>query len=174
MPVTLIKGMVIRCQFGEARVIAVGDVVRLGFGGGQFKRIPTPELRVDHIVSVPSLATPRTFEPALFTKVCKVMRDGFVLDGSTLAWMLSACGTPEGLQGLTVSAIGSGPISHVLLEDTLATMDRQFSPLSTDTDVLVVGRTNWTQSDLKRALDFRAGETLRVYSQEMFVAWIAT
>lgn len=40
------------------------------------------------------------------------------------------------------------------------------------TEVLVLGREEWRAKDLDRLLRKRAGETLRVYSQEMFLAYM--
>jgi hypothetical protein len=46
-------------------------------------------------------------------------------------------------------------------------------PPSSDLNILVIGREDWDKEHLNGVIEARRGKELRVYSQEMFPAYIA-
>lgn len=73
---------------------------------------------------------------------------------------------------------GSGPWHESEFDDYLQACKIEPYPLSGDAEedtpgVIVIGWAEWQQEDLESAIQARAGQTLRVYSQEMVVASLA-
>src|SRR5215217_1612820 len=74
----------------------------------------------------------------------------------------------------TVSIIGSGPIPENDLLELMYEGGLTVYVLHEDTDVLVVGRDEWDERELDDLLEARAGQTLKVYSQEMLLTFWAS
>lgn len=70
----------------------------------------------------------------------------------------------------TISTMGSAPIKNGDLNRFLRANGLKIKPLSEDTNLLVIGHINFDEEAIKDLLDWREGEELRVYSQEMFLA----
>lgn len=74
----------------------------------------------------------------------------------------------------TVALVGSGPFFRTDLARFLGTLDIEVVPASGRCPVMIAGREGWSGDTLGRVLDERSGRTLRVYSQEMFLAYAAS
>lgn len=73
-----------------------------------------------------------------------------------------------------VVTIGSGPyqeniFDHLLLQKGI----RVFRSGSEDVSVLIIGRDEWSEAEINDHLELYAGKHLKVYSQEMFLAFMA-
>lgn len=75
---------------------------------------------------------------------------------------------------LTVSIMGSGPFLEDDLLELLCEGGLTVYTIHEDTDVLIVGRDEWNEEELDNLLEVRAGQTLKVYSQEMFLTFWAS
>jgi hypothetical protein len=76
--------------------------------------------------------------------------------------------------GEGVATTGSGPFDENDLDEFIRGRGLEAYAFSEETDVLVVGREGWREEDLLWLLDVRAGKTLKVYSQEMFLSYWAS
>lgn len=71
--------------------------------------------------------------------------------------------------------VGNGPYPEEDFDSVIEKRNIDPCPLNTEyVDVLVLGRRDWDASSLEAHLSLYRGETLRVYSQEMFLAFLAT
>lgn len=73
-----------------------------------------------------------------------------------------------------VSLLGEQPLQVGHLSQLLNRSGLAILRPDTYTEVLVLGREGWRQSDLHRLLRKRSGRTLRVYSQEMFLMYLVS
>src|SRR6266542_2882100 len=73
-----------------------------------------------------------------------------------------------------VSTTGSSPFAEAEFDEFLQRLGIQPHTIRSDTKVLVVGRREWSESELRGLLKARSGKKLRVYSQEMFIAFLVT
>lgn len=73
-----------------------------------------------------------------------------------------------------VSTMGSSPFRQVEFDDLLHRHGLQPQQLGPDTKILIIGRREWTESGLDELLRARSGQKLRIYSQEMFLAYLLT
>lgn len=73
-----------------------------------------------------------------------------------------------------VSNMGAGPFTEEDFDDFLYRRGVTVYVNGPETEVLVVGREDWREDDLNELLEKRAGRTLKVYSQEMMVAYLAS
>jgi hypothetical protein len=74
----------------------------------------------------------------------------------------------------TVSTLGSGPFQEEDFDSLLASVGIDVYSLHQATEVLIVGHVGWEPESLQYLLDEREGMTLKVYSQEMFLAhWLS-
>ncbi|MEX1185829.1 MAG: hypothetical protein WEA80_04510 [Gemmatimonadaceae bacterium] len=71
-----------------------------------------------------------------------------------------------------VSLIGHGPYARDDFEQFLSRRKIDTWEPAAYTEVLVLGREEWQARDLDQLLRKRAGKTLRVYSHEMFLAYL--
>ena len=93
-----------------------------------------------------------------------------------LSWMLEG-EKPEKteINNGWVGTTGNGPWTGELLDSSLTDSGYEPSQLPhTDLEYVVVGRKGWSKSDLQAQIDARDGQTLWIYSQEMFFAKLAT
>lgn len=72
-----------------------------------------------------------------------------------------------------ISTVGSFPILEDDFDDLLRLGGITPNYITADTDILIVGREEWDEEDLSKLLDMREGESLKVYSQEMFMSYWA-
>ena len=68
-----------------------------------------------------------------------------------------------------VATLGSFPVEEDEFDNFLEGLGITFHATSPDMNVLVVGQRDW-EDHLKKAIESRRGNQLRVYSQEMFLA----
>lgn len=71
-----------------------------------------------------------------------------------------------------VSLIGHGPFEQDDFEQFLSRKKIDTWEPAAYTEMLVLGREGWRAKDLDRLIRKRAGQTLRVYSHEMFLAYL--
>lgn len=71
-----------------------------------------------------------------------------------------------------VSTMGSGPFSESEFDGFLQKLGVGTFHVDENTEVLVVGEEDWDYVMLEELLRVRSGETLRVYSQEMFLSFL--
>jgi predicted nucleic acid-binding Zn-ribbon protein len=93
-----------------------------------------------------------------------------------LSWMLDG-EKPERteIKNGWVGTTGNGPWTGELLDSSLTDSGYEPSQLPhPDLEYVVVGRKGWSKSDLQAQIDAREGQTLWIYSQEMFFAKLAT
>jgi hypothetical protein len=73
----------------------------------------------------------------------------------------------------SVSTVGSEPYPNAEFDELLRSGGLEIFNIDDQTDVLIVGREEWDEKSLNDLLDMREGQLLKVYSQEMFLAyWI--
>ncbi len=90
-----------------------------------------------------------------------------------LKWLLTR--DPERAPDLdAVAATGFGPLEQDEFDSLLADLGIQVSVLDEATEVLVVGRDGWARKQITEVLDGRSGQHLRIYSQEMFFAYLVS
>lgn len=169
--IDLIPGMVVDGKFGQARVVKVTETdVTLGLGKGRRLRVKRSELEMDRVIEIPPQERPPV-QKHVYRAVREVLTDPFVLPPAMLSWLVAACTVPQG-GDVPFALIGSDPFQRVQLSDLLSRLNVNVGDSSADTEVLVVGRGNWSETQLKELLDLRVGKSLRVYSQEMLFAWM--
>ena len=71
-----------------------------------------------------------------------------------------------------VSTMGSGPFSESEFDEFIQELGIGTFYVDEDTEVLVLGEEDWDGAILEELLRVRSGETLRVYSQEMFLSFL--
>lgn len=168
----LVKGMVIKCQFGEARVVDVNDeTVKLGFPAGRFRTVRLSDVRVDQVLQIPETRQPRSVNLELYRSIAGAFEGGLSFNSQLFAWLIAAAGTIS-TDDVPVTVMGSDPIEHDRVCQLLVSVGVTVTEPTEDTGILVIGRGNWSGPKLKALLTLRMGETLRVYSQEMALTWI--
>ena len=71
-----------------------------------------------------------------------------------------------------VVVLGSKPIKESRMIDIASKLDMPASRTATaDSQYLIIGQDGWTYEEVRELLEYRKGSTLRVYSQEMFLAY---
>lgn len=73
-----------------------------------------------------------------------------------------------------VSTTGSGPFEESDFDEFLGGLGITVYSVDSGNEVLVVGNDSWSEEDLLELLDQRLGMYLKVYSQEMFLCYLAT
>jgi hypothetical protein len=73
-----------------------------------------------------------------------------------------------------VSTTGSGPFAEAEFDEFLRGLGIKPYNIAPKTKVLIVGQRGWSESELRTLLEARSGGKLRVYSQEMFIAFLLT
>lgn len=72
------------------------------------------------------------------------------------------------------SVIGHNPFAHETVCDIFTALGLKMVPSGKDTDIAVCGRDGWTAEELDELIESRIERQLRIYSQEMFVAYLLT
>ena len=80
---------------------------------------------------------------------------------------------PTGMFPNGVSTTESCPFDEVEYDSFLGELGIKALPPSSDLNILVMGREEWDEEHLNGVIEARRGKELRVYSQEMFLAYIA-
>lgn len=84
-------------------------------------------------------------------------------------WFLDQFGVAP-LDIEVVSTMGSGPFEETEFDQFLEGAGIEACAVDEDTDILVIGEEDWDPEVLQDMLRARSGETLRAYSQEMFLS----
>ncbi len=99
-----------------------------------------------------------------------------ISDRRIIDWMLEDASPDQAnVENGYISIVGSGPWKQRRLEELMK--ESAFDPWELpDADILhvVVGRTDWDASKLEEQIDLMAGQSLRIYSQEMWFAKLVT
>ncbi len=111
---------------------------------------------------------------------CKELRDWFVppceeMSGpetatvaeKMLAKLLGVLGTGN------VGLIGVGPFEANDFREFLDSRGVGVCGVSNNPAVIILGREDWDKEEVDDLIDSRVGDTLRIYSQEMFIAYLA-
>lgn len=97
--------------------------------------------------------------------------DKFELNMALVNWLLSSAGPrPDALA--EISTTGSGPLHEDDFDELVWGIGVEVSLPSEDSEILVIGREQWDRSLLEQVLEGRSGLHLRVYSQEMLLAYL--
>lgn len=109
----------------------------------------------------------------------RILDEGKRLESPPLeAWVARALRMPSLGQASLPSVIavyGEGPHSLVDIRARLRDLDVTcVSGLPQDASLVVVGRANWSEKHLATFIRRRRGKTLRIYSQELFFAFLLT
>ncbi|MCY7348532.1 MAG: hypothetical protein LH614_20275 [Pyrinomonadaceae bacterium] len=96
------------------------------------------------------------------------------LDNETLKnWFLECFGSAPSSENF-VSTTGSMPFDEEEFDEFLGEGNLTVFGIQDETNVLIIGRENWSEEKLDNLLDRREGLGLKVYSQEMFWAFWTT
>ncbi len=71
-----------------------------------------------------------------------------------------------------IATVGSGPIDEQRFDEIMQKLEFNVYLPDASTERLVIGRDGWSPGELDTLLDARTGKHLRVYSQEMFLAYL--
>lgn len=95
---------------------------------------------------------------------------------TVMAWLLEESGPDETeIKNGWLGSTGHGPWPEQELEASLTNLDYEFYQLPDgDLEYIIVGRKDWSKTDLLAQIDARDGQPLRIYSQEMFFAKLVT
>jgi len=95
---------------------------------------------------------------------------------TVMAWMLQESGPDETeIKNGWMGSTGHGPWPEQQLESVLTDLNYEFYQLpDADLEYIIVGRKDWSKTDLLAQIDARDGQPLRIYSQEMFFAKLVT
>jgi len=74
----------------------------------------------------------------------------------------------------TVGCLGYGPFQTDNFSALLKRKGIACCNLNETTEVLVLGRKGWANDEIDQLIDMRVGKFLRIYSQEMFLAFLGT
>lgn len=95
-----------------------------------------------------------------------------IKDGEFRSWLLDIVGdAPD--DDSVLSVYGSSPFTEDELIDLLHHGNMDVYRIHDETELLIIGRDGWDESELDKLLDDREAQNLKVYSQEMFLTrWI--
>jgi len=95
---------------------------------------------------------------------------------TVMAEMLQESGPDEtDIENGWLGSTGHGPWPEQELESALTDLNYEFYQLpDADLEYIIVGRKDWSKTDLLAQIDARDGQPLRIYSQEMFFAKLVT
>ena len=98
-----------------------------------------------------------------------------IIDKSIRNWMTEDC-DPSYLDFPSyLVTVGSTPFSARDFNQFLKNKGyKPQSPGDNEIEIMVIGRTDWTEGELENQIAAREGRTLKIYSQEMFIATLAT
>lgn len=86
-------------------------------------------------------------------------------------WMVTSVEPPRSFPR-RLSSLGSGPFEEIQFSGFLYWIGVEVLQPDSDSEIVVVGREEWTELELQGIIRGRVGSTIRVYSQEMLIAWI--
>lgn len=95
-----------------------------------------------------------------------------VFDSKRIRKWLSGNTWPIPLSSAHISITGENPINEKSLYSFLKEYGKPAQPISQNTDLLIVGRKGFDEEGIKKLIWWRAGKTLKIYTQEMFLAHI--
>ena len=75
---------------------------------------------------------------------------------------------------IEVITYGSGPFEEAEFDSFLNKFDIQIEGIGSDLDTLIIGRLEWDEESLDEQIELRRERHLKVYSQEMAIAYIRT
>lgn len=87
-------------------------------------------------------------------------------------WLLTWPTTELSLGG-SVAILGEGPFERDELTSFLVAKGFDCQAASDRTDLVILGRSGWEEAEVDDVIDDHVGRCLRIYSQEMFVAYLA-
>lgn len=88
-------------------------------------------------------------------------------------WFFNKAGICElGIKNIVT--LGSGPFEEDDFDEFLKSHDFKVCSPSETIEILIVGGEEFDESDILEVLKLRAGKTLRVYTQEMFLSYLAS
>jgi hypothetical protein len=95
---------------------------------------------------------------------------------TALAWLLEHAGPDvTSIENGWLGSSGHGPWNDQFLESNLEELGYQFYRMPDgDLEYIIVGRKGWSKVDLLAQIEARQGNSLRIYSQEMFFAKLVT
>ncbi len=172
----LTVGMIISTQFGNARVVEIDPPhVKLALNGGLFKRVVIADLNYHEM---PGRVDPVAALMTRHRQFGELFSEPISIEPPLLAWLLATCEASrelrESINGIPLAIIGSGPFD---LKALLFLLLNVLSPggvvnikMSEEPEIILVGRQEWEAIDI--LLQRRIGKKVRVYSQEMFLAWV--
>ncbi len=73
----------------------------------------------------------------------------------------------------TIGVMGSGPFEYSDFDLFVMNKVCPANSVNEKTEILIVGREGWNPENIDRLIDARIGQRLRIYSQEMFLAYLA-
>lgn len=88
-------------------------------------------------------------------------------------WFFSGMTLGENVE-IPIFTHGSGPFEEYEFDGFLRGFGIQIIGPSEDLEVLVVGREDWDSDKIQEVIEARRGKQLRIYSQEMFLALLAS
>ena len=86
-------------------------------------------------------------------------------------WLLEGCELATLLPN-RLGTVGTGPFPESEFVDFLSSLGLEISTPSQELSVLVMGREEWDEDSLHEVIEGRRGMALRVYSQEMVLAYM--
>ena len=98
----------------------------------------------------------------------RLLPDAVSISDTLLAWLVLHRRIQ--LDGFAV-VLGSHPVTERSMAGFVSKLGLTDGPPCPDSQYLIIGLNEWTYEDLQRLLEMRVGSTLRVYSQEMFLAY---
>jgi len=173
------RGTRIRGTFGEGDVVDVSDdEIVLVCGGGQRKHIRLDDLGKIEIVELQLPRPVRSFPNA--HAVLGLLTADVTVPPALTAWLIAHAPKARSsdigahLQRPTL-ALCNGPLPVSTISSLLSWMRVQVEPPpSRDTEVLVLGEQLPELAPLLELMAVRAGRPLSVYSQQMYLAMLAT
>lgn len=95
------------------------------------------------------------------------------VDLQVIWWLLTRAQARPGALD-SIATMGSGPLEEHHFDIILSALGLKVYLPGAETELLIIGREGWSERTIHELLDARSGQHLRVYSQEMFVAYLIT
>ena len=90
------------------------------------------------------------------------------------SWVLEHLRVPQNVGPASIMLMGDGPLAWTEWRSVLASHDRDVYFPDQYHATLLVGRENWSKTLILDLLEARRGLKVRIVSQEMMLAWLAT
>ena len=85
-----------------------------------------------------------------------------------VAWFLESFPTVP-YKGQWIATAGSMPHGEDDLDNLLEQAGIKLCAIDQDVEIAIIGRTGWTEPEINALINRRAGKSLKIYSQEMFL-----